>query len=290
MDGVYSLQEAMTTGSQTSLADNPSRLHFPWESVNKMVHLLPGSVLSVFATQSGIGKTTWCMNLLLDAAKRGEVILNYSAELTTEEYSVIVASHVLRKDRTSIGEQDRKEAAKHIGNIKFYIGRDPDLSTIGGVLDLVEAAIRRLGATVVCIDHLHYLVRNEQDTVKAQENAMQRIKRLAVKYGCKIIVVGQPRKATQQSKGKLVGMSDAKGSESFSSDSDALIALHRELVKNIDPEHPPKEPYDSKTQIHLLKGRSQGSGNAYCELVFLGTLATFADVAFEPEAGLNFGQ
>lgn len=240
---------------------------------------------------TGMGKTTFVMQSLIHAATRGEVILNYSAELSTEEYANLVTAHVLRKNRNHLTVEDRKQAAQMLGGIKFYIGRNPDLTTIGPVLDLMEAGIRRLGVTVAVLDHLHFLVRHESDTVKAQENAMQRLKNLAVKYGCKIIVVGQPRKANAQSRGKLVSISDAKGSETFTSDADVALALHRDVAKVLDPKNPPREPYDSKCQVHLLKGRSQGTGNAYAELLFLGEIATFSEISLaEPPTEFQYGK
>lgn len=287
MADVTSLQSAMLSSTRVKVEDHPDRLRFPWPAVDRMVNILPGNVLSVFATSTGTGKTSFVAGITVEAARKGEIVLNYSAELSPEEYSNLVAAYLLRKDRNTITAEDYVAAAKMMGAAKFYIGYNPDFTKYTEVLDLMEAAIRRLGATIIVIDHLHYIVRNESDTVKAQENAYQRIVSLARKYRLKAIVVGQPRKANQQSRGKRVFLSDAKGSESFSSDSTATISLHRELVKNFDPANPPKEPYDRKTEVHLLKGRSQGSGNAYAELMFIGEIARFEQVSYDqPPAGL----
>lgn len=279
MPGIYSLQEEMKQSDRSGLADHPLRLRFPWPKVDSMVNVLPGAVLALIATNTGMGKTTLLMNVLIDAVKRGEVVLNYSAELSTSEYANLVAAHVLKKDRNTITPEDYKIAAKVLDGCKFYIGRNPDLNTADKVLDLIEAGIRRLGATLVCLDHFHFVTRDESDTIKAQENAARRIKNIAQKYGVKFINVGQPRKANQQTKGKVIHITDAKGSEAFMSDADAGIAMHRDTVKNIDPNAPPKEPYESLTKIFLMKGRSQGTGDAYTELMFLGNLATFSEVS-----------
>ena len=285
MPSVFSLAESMASANRTNLSDHPNKLRFPWKNVDGMVNLLPGSVLSLFATNSGMGKTTFVMNTLVDAALRGEVILNYSAELTIDEYSNLVAAHILKKNRNELATEDYKRASKILEGTQFYVGRNPDLITANPVIDLIEAGVRRFGATIAVLDHLHFVCRNEQDTVKAQENAFQRLKNLAVKYGIKVIVVGQPRKSASNARGKLVGISDAKGSETFGSDADAVMAIHRDVVKIFDPSNPPKEPYDPKTQIHLLKGRSQGTGSAYAELMFLGEWATFSELTYAREPG-----
>ena len=199
------------------------------------------------------------MNVLVyDARKYGEVVLNYSAELSTDEYANLVTAHILKKDRNTTTKEDRALAAAKLGGARFHIGYNPDLTRVEPVLDLIEAGIRRLGATVVVLDHLHFVTRNETDTIKAQENAMQRIKNISREYGVKFIVVGQPRKSVQQYRGKPVHITDAKGSESYTSDADAVVAMHREMAKVVDPQHPPREPYESKTKIFLQKGALAG--------------------------------
>jgi hypothetical protein len=108
---------------------------------------------------------------------------------------------------------------------------------------------------------------------------------MASQYQCKFIVVGQPRKQNQQSRGKAVVLADAKGSESFASDSDATMALHRAVVKNSDGDPPSKDGLESKTKVLLLKARSKGEGNAESELMFIGEFATFTEIDYHhPDA------
>lgn len=278
MHGVVSLPDAMAISDRINLEDHPGRLHFPWPPVDKMANLLPGSVLTIFASQTGMGKTTFVANVLTEEAKRGEVVLNYSAELSVDEYANLVAAYLLNKDRNSLQKQDYLDASAKIGTTRFYIGRDPDLVNVNGVLDLIEAGIRRLGATIACIDHIHHIIRNEEHPVEAQANAMRRIKDMGVKYGCKMIVVAQPRKPDQKTKLRAAEIYDAKGSEAIVSDSDAVMVIHRDLVKVENTANPPKEPFSSTTQIHLRKGRSQGTGNAYTELFFQGNVCKFYEM------------
>jgi len=278
MPGVVSIQEAMMNANRVNLEDDPNRFRFPWKSVDRMVNLMPGSMLCIFATNTGMGKTTFTMNALLYAALRGEVVLNYSAELSHDEYANLITAHVLSKHRNELTKKDYENAAKNLAGIRFYNGRNPVLTTTGQVIDLIEDAVRRLSITVVCIDHIHFICRNESNPVQAMENAMQRLKNLTVEYGLKTVVVGQPRKAKQESRGHRVHITDAKGSESFSSDADAVISLHREVVKGFDPSNPPKEPYLPETEISLLKGRSQGSGAAFTKLMFMGEFASFHEM------------
>lgn len=291
MANVYSLQQAMENSSWTGLLDHPKRMHWPWPSVDKMAILLPGAVCSIFASQTGQGKTTFITQAEVEEARHGEVVLNYSAELSPDEYANLVAAYLLRKDRLQINREDLKEASKRFGNARYYIGHNPDANTVTPVLDLIEAGIRRLGATRVVLDHLHFVCLNEKNPIEAEANAMQRIKNIATKYGVIFFVLGQPRKANQQNKGKVVHITDAKGSEAFTSMANAVIALHRNEAKVLDPANPPKDPYDPETQVILKKGRSLAGGNSFAKLELKGNIGTFFEITNqEPPPGLPAGQ
>lgn len=279
MPGVYSLQEVMLSSGDESLLEHPDRLRFPWPNVDSMAVLLPGSILFVSATNTGQGKTTFLMNsTLYQAMERGEVVLNYQCEMSPEEIGTLVASHILSRDRNHLTKADYKEAAARMGDCKYYIGRNPTLTRVDQVLDLIENAVRCLSATVVVIDHIHFLCRNEPDEIKAQANAMQRIKNLADKYKLKIIVVGQPRKALQQNKGKGLHITDLKGSETLTSDSSVVWVLHRDYEKIKDPNNPLPDEYRPETMLAQLKGRMKGDGNALVMLLFNGKLSTFNEL------------
>lgn len=281
MPDVYSLTESMLSQQDTSLSDRPDRLRFPYKSVDEMAILLPGSVLTLFATQTGTGKSAFAMEVTLhNAIKQGRCVLNYQCELSTAEFSTMAAANTLKKNRNFLKQEDFKQAYEQLGDLRYYIGYDPSISNVSPALDLIEAAIRRLGCDIVCIDHIHFLCRNEQNEVSALSNAMQRIKRMAATYKCIFVVVGQPRKQTQQNRGKPVHLADAKGSESFASDSDATMALHREVVKTGDDSGPSKDGLESKTRVILLKARSKGVGNAEADLMFFGEFVSFSEIDF----------
>jgi archaellum biogenesis ATPase FlaH len=281
---VTSLVQAMTTSQQLNLKDSPNRFHWPWPKVDDMAILLPGSVIGVMATNTGMGKTTLVHQAALyGARKHSEVVLCYQAEMSVAEMVTLTAAHLLRKHRNHLTPEDMQKAQSLISGVRYYIGRNPDLATIDPVLDLIESSIRRLGATVAILDNLHFLCRNEDNEIQAQANAMQRIKRMAQQYGTKFIVIGQPRKAKQDTRGKQIHLTDWRGSATGVDDADALFVLHREWLKNVDPENPPMDKYDPMTTITREKARACGDGPACAPLVFLGAQATFSEMSNEPE-------
>lgn len=219
--------------------------------------------------------TTWVMAPLVEEAQRGQVVVVYSAELSPEEYSMLVASYLTQRNRLRLTGEDYHEAARLLGDARFYVGYNPDLNTIAQVLDLMEWAIRRLGATRVVLDGFHFLCRNSPDYVREQENAMQRIKNLAVKYKVVFVVVGQARKGHPQAHGRVADLVDASGSRSFGDDANVAFHLHREVRRDIDWANPPNDILDEVTDVRLQKGRTKGAGKAAARLYFRGDICRF---------------
>jgi replicative DNA helicase len=277
MPGVKSIQDILKRDESGTSEDNPNRFRFGWKSVDKMANILPGSVVYVSATQTSTGKSTWLIQASLNAARRNEeVVLNYQCEMSDSEIGEIVTANLLAKNRNEIKKEDRVEAAKRLKGVSYYVGNDPNQNGSEGVLDLIEAGVRRIGATTVVLDHLHFLCRNSSNEIQEQSRAMQRIKRMSQKYGLKFFVVGQPRKPGQKTQGKSIEIYDAKGSESIVSDSDVVFFLHREVVKNMTEET--KDNLSPEVQVRCMKGRSRGKGAAFTKLFFLGSLGTFNEI------------
>ena len=278
----YDLAQTMKNADSTRPMDNPRRLHFRDPAVDAMAIVLPGDVVSIYATYSGSGKTTWCLDQfeLVEAMQHGSIILNYSAELSLAEFGRLVAANLTTTSRLELTEAHFKQASVMLekAEAKFYVGYNPDLDRIGPVLDSIEWAIRRLGANVVVLDHLHFLTRGERDDHKAQADAMQRIKNMARKWNVIFVVVGQSRKEQPNSKGRQRETSDAKGSETFTSDASAVYHIHRSVNRGIDwnkPETIPQDRLDVVTEITCLKGRSKGSGPSVTRQTFVGQFGKF---------------
>jgi hypothetical protein len=287
MPGIYSLAESMTAHNQSDLANHPRRFRFPWKNVDEMAIILPGDVVAVLATSTKMGKTCWIMNATLSAAmNHNEIVLNYQCELDTDRFNTMVAAYVLGKDRNHLTKSDHAAAAKILkdAGVRYYVGSNPALNTVGPVLKLIEQAITRTRATVVVLDHIHFICRNEKDEIKAQADASQWIARMTKMHKVKFFMIEQPRKSNQQNRGKRLQISDGKGSEALHSDAAAIFAIHRDLVKVTEP--PPPDSYSPITYVHLLGGaRSKGDGAAEGRLMFNGKFALFSEIARSPEPG-----
>jgi 5S rRNA maturation endonuclease (ribonuclease M5) len=281
---IYGIQEVMRNGEDTSLADRPDRLRMPWKSVEDGAVLLPGSVMGALSTSTGQGKTAFTLQLsLFGARKHNEIVVNWQCELSPSELSVMVAAQVLHKNRNFLTKDDLRQAADQLDGVSYYIGNNPTISGIMEVLDLIEVAVRRVGATVVVIDNLHFYTTGIDDEVRVQAAAMKRIKQMAVAYSLKIVVVYQPRKAQQNARGKKTHISDVRGSASAGDTADAVVAIHRDIAKGED-ESGRGDIYEEKTLVEWLKTRSKGVGKSSSFLQFFGEFSEFVtlDMNHEP--------
>jgi hypothetical protein len=278
MTSVYSIQESMRSGDDMILSDHPDRMRAPWSSVDQMVNIMPGDVVGINATNSGMGKSTFVLQWTLhNAIKYGRSFVNFQAEMRPAEIATMVAAQVLRKDRNFLTGEDKKLAADQLNGVQYWVGFDPVLSEINAVLDLLEAAIKRLSPYGVILDHFHHFSTGLTNETQAEAAAMTRIKSIAEIYQVVFINVGQPRKATQQTKGKQIHLTDAKGSEAWGSKANSVVTIHRELNKSDDPTMS-KGVYEDKTLVKLLKGRSMGTGNSACYLTSFGEFASFEQI------------
>lgn len=278
MPSVYSLQETMRSGDDAVLSDHPDRMRAPWHDVDTMVNIMPGDVVGINATNSGMGKSTFVLQwTLYNARKYGRSFVNFQAEMRPAEIATMVTAQVLRKDRNFLTGSDKKQAANELEGVEYYVGFDPVLNGINAVLDLLEAAIKRLSPYGVVLDHFHHLTTGMNNETQVQTAAMTRIKQIAETYKVVFFNVGQPRKATQQTKGKQIHLTDAKGSGAWADASNSVVTIHRELNKADDPTMT-KGVYEDRTLVKLLKGRSMGTGNSACYLTSFGEFASFEQI------------
>jgi len=250
---MYDLRETLRTAGYVKPMDHPDRLRMPWTNIDSWGAILPGDVMAVSATETGTGKTSWLMDILLhNSVNYGRVVANYGAEIMPAQYSVRAAAYLLNKKKDEITEEDLFAAAELMGDAQFYNGYKPGANW-KEVIELLEWAKRRLGADILVLDHLHFLTRGERDETKAQSEAMRMLKDLAVQYNAIVIVVGQPRKPLANHRGREAVTQDLKGSEAFGSDASQVFILHRDRKSSGDDETMPI--FDPICKVKLDKSR-----------------------------------
>lgn len=262
--------------------NNPSRAITNIEKVDdvEMTCIAVDAKDKLFVTESFIvtHNTAFATQVCLhNAMKHGDIVVMYQCELSPEEIGIMVTAQLLRKNRNFITKEDQISAAKMLNGVQFYIWSNPSVEGSDEILDLLDKAVRRYGASLACIDHFHHLTRSSTNENAIQGAASKRIKTWAQKRQLKVINIGQPRKAQSNSKGKRTHVTDAKGNAAYADDADSVFAIHRELSQS-DPNNPAPDTYDAKTLVHAQKTRSKGIGSAECYVTFFGAFAAFEQI------------
>lgn len=231
MPFMYDLKQTLKTSRKGPPLENPDRLRFPWANIDSWTPVVPGDVMTLFATESKTGKSSWLMNiLLLNAIKYDKIVVNYSCEIMPPEYARRAVASLTNKDRDHLTDENYDEAVKKLGDAQFFNGYQPK-ANYKSVVELLEAAKKRLGAHIFVVDHLHFLTRGSDSNENARvSEAMRLLKDFAFDYGVIVIVVGQPRKMDRNSRGREATAQDAKSSEAFGSDASQVFILHRDRV------------------------------------------------------------
>lgn len=281
MPHMYDLRETLYNADATRPLENPARLRFPWASIDKWTAVLPTDVLGLSATETGMGKTSWAMDILLhNVTQFGKIVVNYSAEISPEQYGRRAAACLTRTNKDQLTKENFTRAAEKLSNGKFYNGYKPG-ANYKEVIETLVWAKKRLGADILVLDHLHFLTRSERDEWKAQSEAMRMLKDLAVEYNIIVIVVGQPRKALSTQRHREAVTQDIKGSESFGADCSQIFILHRKRMPSTDDNNAPV--FDPITKIILDKSRESETRST--RLMFDGATATFYELANRQEEG-----
>ena len=271
MPFMHDLRESLYSADDQKPMDNPSRLRMPWSNIDGWTAIQPGDVVAVTATETGTGKTSWIMDILLEnAVKFNKTIVNYSAEVLPAQYSRRAAAYLVQKPKDDLVREDFDRAAELMKDARFYNGYKPG-ANYKEVIELLTWAKRRLGADILVVDHLHFLTRSERDETKAQSEAMRMLKDMALDFNCIVIVVGQPRKPLANHRGREAVTQDMKGSESFGSDASQVFILHRDRKSNGDDENMPI--FDPVCKVKLDKSRE--SEPRATKLFFDGARCTF---------------
>ena len=284
MPSVFSLQETMKSSGGEKLSDRADRFRFPQPTVDDMLIILPGHVFGFGSTETGMGKTMFIVQASLhNAIKYGKTVINFQAEMSPTEIAGLATCQLLRIDRNEMTQEDMRRAAPRLEGVNYYVGRDPNITELKDVLDLMESAIRRLSPDIVILDHFHHFSAGAENETKQQADAMTRIKKLAEVYQVIFINIGQPSKPTRSASAKPLRSTDFRGSGAWGQAANAIMAIHREYRKTDEAADGGKGNFEDKTLVQVIKGRSLGKGKSACFVTCFGEFCCFEELSSSEE-------
>lgn len=223
-----------------------------WKCLDRYLQGLRRGEMTVITADTGVGKTTFCTQLLLNSAFQGIPVWINSWEMRPESILRKIASVILRRPMKlqNFSSQDNINLDKWLAIHPVYINPQ----TIGTTLDTLSEQMRyakTLGVEIVMLDHLDYLVKFTREKLhEAIDDTVKRLHELAFDLGMHILLICHPRQSTSGS--EEVGLHMLKGSSSIKQYADNVIILHR--CQRTDDQSDP-----SKVKIRIAKNRMFGT-------------------------------
>lgn len=196
-----------------------------------------GGELSLIAGRASMGKTSFALNCVANAAMAGHGVLIFSLEMTSESVvrnmlaaRAMVSGERLRKGRSFIGDEGMRrvhDAGAEIGNAKVWIS-DSCTSGVPDIRREVQRLHSKEGIGLVVIDYLQLLEGSGSRSREQEVSAISRgLKILAKDTGLPIIALAQLNRMAEQREGNRPRMADLRESGALEQDADNVLLVYR---------------------------------------------------------------
>lgn len=283
-EGFESLIERLRASDGTDMLNDPNRLHMPFTMglADRMTFTPRGGVVVIYSTYSGTGKSMLKSQILLDEAKRGEIVVDLSPEIRDAEYLSLVTSQIVGPTMPGglrrTGKMDKvhflkcadilEQPTKRGTDFRYYVGHNVIGQSEEEVLEFLENTIRTLGATRFAIDTFHRLIfADGKNQVQAEGSMIKKIEALGNKYGTIFILICQ---SNAEAEG-LVNLKHnehgvLRGSREIRDVPAAIYLLHRNRRPQKDGENP-EDILEKEAGLFAKKTRFKGPGYPQVKLI-----------------------
>ena len=250
-----------------------------FRDLNKKINGFQNSDLLLVAARPAMGKTAFALNLVQNAALKGDAsVAVFSLEMSKEQLvqrMLSAQSNVeLKKIKTGkFGANDWPriiEAMAVLSEAKIHIDDTPGIK-----ISELRSKCRKLkiekGLDLVLIDYLQLMEGEGNNESRQQEIAKisRSLKILAKELNCPVVALSQLSRAPEQRADHRPMLSDLRESGSIEQDADIVMFLYRDEYYNPDTER------KNIGEVIVAKNRHGETGTI--ELVWFGEVQKFAD-------------
>ncbi len=231
--------------------------------------------LIIVGARPGVGKTSFCLNLATNIAKRSKkAVCIFSLEMSSEQLvsRIISSEAMVDSQKLRTGQLDQSDwekianAASILSETNIYIDDTTDVS-----LTAMKAKLRRIkNLGLVLVDYLQLMEsdKGRKDSSRVNEigDISRGLKILAKELNVPVITCSQLSRGTEKEKKKPV-LSDLRDSGSIEQDADMVMFLSRDYYGE-DPEK------SNLVEVIVAKNRHGGLGNI--QMSWLGQYTKFS--------------
>ncbi|MDR3052557.1 MAG: replicative DNA helicase [Coriobacteriales bacterium] len=241
-----------------------------------------GGDLLILAARPGVGKTSFALNIAINAAKAGTSVAFFSLEMPSDQLTQRLLCSEARVDswrmRTgSLGDGDWKQIIAACGDLNdcaFAIDDTPGLS-ITELRAKARRQLRNAEKGLIVIDYLQLMQSHgSQDRQRYLEvgDITRGLKILAKELKVPVLALSQLSRAVEMRGGKKrPQLSDLRESGSIEQDADVVMFIDRSF--NADEAADGDRPDNGMAQLMVAKHRNGATKDI--DLVFLPEYTTF---------------
>ena len=250
-----------------------------FRDLNKKINGFQKSDLLLVAARPAMGKTAFALNLVQNAALKGDAsVAVFSLEMSKEQLVQRMLSSQsnveLKKIKTGkLNANDWPriiEAMAVLSEAKIHIDDTPGIK-----ISELRSKCRKLkiekGLDLVLIDYLQLMEGEGNNESRQQEIAKisRSLKILAKELNCPVVALSQLSRAPEQRADHRPMLSDLRESGSTEQDADIVMFLYRDEYYNPDTE--------SKNIGEVIVSKNRHGETGTIELVWFGEVQKFAD-------------
>jgi len=273
-------QEGAITGLSTGFTD-----------LDDMTSGLQKSDLVIVAGRPSMGKTTFAMNLVENAAMISDLpVIVFSLEMPSEQLMMRMLSSLGRIDQTRMrsGQLLQEDWDKLMSAVKMLKDRKLFIDDTAGISPTeMRSRVRRIArehgdgkVAMIMIDYLQLMQIPGYTEGRTNEisEISRSLKSIAKEMECPVVALSQLNRSLENRPNKRPVNSDLRESGAIEQDADIISFVYRDEVYNEDT------PYKGVAEIIIGKQRNGPIGT--CRLSFVGKFTRFEDLS--PDAYQDF--
>lgn len=224
---------------------NKKGLASGFSSLDKVIFGLNPSDFILIAARPAMGKTTFAMNIAVNAARinKGKKVAVFSLEMSCEQLVMRmlssegkISSESLRTGKIeSASWNGLKQAADMLTNIELFIDDTASIS-----IGEMKAKLRRVeNLGLVVIDYLQLMSTGRRDGNRVNEisEITRSLKIMAKELNVPVITLSQLSRGPEARTDKRPMLSDLRDSGSIEQDADIVLFLYRDVYYTKDEEN-----------------------------------------------------
>ena len=255
IDNVCTLQTAFTELiREYDKQDTKNNLVSKWPAVKRLTGSFEPGDLIVVSAKEKTGKTTYCLNEVLEWTKQGHPVLFYCLEMRPSRILRKAFQIILHKKAEDLNPAWMTRGYNEISEWPLYLGYNYKKCHADIIFDTIRLAWKRYGIEAVVFDNLHYLARDIKHQTQEVGQITQTFKMLAEELEIPIILIAQPRKIERDA---IMGIEDLKDSSSIGADADQVIVLWR---KKTQANEGALEAFEPKMLVRVDASRYKSGG------------------------------